>query len=160
MLFDFLEFFFHLYNLALHADVVGLRIVKPDGSLIELSEAGNQKERDMLAAAQQKVSGKDAGRIDLRVMDAEAMDFADGAFDAGPAEPELVLDGQVAGLYNAATFSAKNADGALIGERRWEPDAALGHLEATDYIGDFLRTFGARRNKATNFLIDRINLYA
>lgn len=36
---------------ALHADVVGLRIVKPDGNLIELSEAGNQKERDMLAAA-------------------------------------------------------------------------------------------------------------
>jgi phosphatidylethanolamine/phosphatidyl-N-methylethanolamine N-methyltransferase len=36
---------------------------------------------DMLAAAQQKVSGTDAGRIDLRVMDAEAMDFADGAFD-------------------------------------------------------------------------------
>lgn len=37
--------------------------------------------RDMLAAAQRKVSGKDAGRIDLRVMDAEAMEFADGAFD-------------------------------------------------------------------------------
>jgi phosphatidylethanolamine/phosphatidyl-N-methylethanolamine N-methyltransferase len=37
--------------------------------------------RDMLAAAQQKVGGKDAGRIDLRVMDAEAMDFADGTFD-------------------------------------------------------------------------------
>jgi phosphatidylethanolamine/phosphatidyl-N-methylethanolamine N-methyltransferase len=37
--------------------------------------------RDMLAAAQQKVGGNDAGRIDLRVMDAEAMDFADGAFD-------------------------------------------------------------------------------
>lgn len=37
--------------------------------------------RDMLAAAQQRVSGKDAGRIDLRVMDAEAMDFADGTFD-------------------------------------------------------------------------------
>jgi phosphatidylethanolamine/phosphatidyl-N-methylethanolamine N-methyltransferase len=36
---------------------------------------------EMLAAAQQKVSGEDAGRIDLQVMDAEAMDFADGAFD-------------------------------------------------------------------------------
>ena len=37
--------------------------------------------RDMLAAAQQKVRENDVGRIDLRVMDAEAMDFADGAFD-------------------------------------------------------------------------------
>jgi phosphatidylethanolamine/phosphatidyl-N-methylethanolamine N-methyltransferase len=37
--------------------------------------------RDMLAAAQRKVGAKDAGRIDLRVMDAEAMDFADGTFD-------------------------------------------------------------------------------
>ena len=36
---------------------------------------------DMLAAAQRKLGGADAGRIDLRVMDAEAMDFADGAFD-------------------------------------------------------------------------------
>lgn len=36
---------------------------------------------DMLAAAQRKVADKDAGRIELRVMDAEAMDFADGAFD-------------------------------------------------------------------------------
>ncbi|MGE5162086.1 MAG: class I SAM-dependent methyltransferase [Betaproteobacteria bacterium] len=36
---------------------------------------------DMLAAARRKVTGEDAGRIDLRVMDAEAMDFADGAFD-------------------------------------------------------------------------------
>ena len=36
---------------------------------------------DMLAAAQRKVSVEDARRIDLRVMDAEAMDFPDGVFD-------------------------------------------------------------------------------
>lgn len=79
----------------------------------------------------------------ILVLNAGSSSIKFRAFDAGPAEPELVLDGQVAGLYNAATFSAKNADGALIGERRWEPDAALGHLEATDYIGDFLRSHRA-----------------
>ena len=37
--------------------------------------------RDMLAAAQQRVRPVDAGRIELRAMDAEAMDFADASFD-------------------------------------------------------------------------------
>jgi phosphatidylethanolamine/phosphatidyl-N-methylethanolamine N-methyltransferase len=37
--------------------------------------------RDMLAAAQRRVRPEDAGRIELRAMDAEAMDFADASFD-------------------------------------------------------------------------------
>jgi len=37
--------------------------------------------RDMLAAAQRRIRPQDAGRIELRAMDAEAMDFADGSFD-------------------------------------------------------------------------------
>lgn len=36
---------------------------------------------DMLAAAQRKLKPEDAGRIVLRAMDAEAMDFADASFD-------------------------------------------------------------------------------
>ncbi|WP_313172641.1 acetate/propionate family kinase [Massilia oculi] len=79
----------------------------------------------------------------ILVLNAGSSSIKFRAFDAGPAEPELVLYGQVEGLYNAATFSAKNADGAPIGERRWEPDAAPGHQEATDYIGDFLRSHRA-----------------
>jgi acetate kinase len=62
------------------------------------------------------------------------------AFDAGPAEPELVLHGQVEGLYTAARFKAKDATGAAIAEHRWEPDPAFGHQGATEYIGDFLRS--------------------
>jgi len=79
----------------------------------------------------------------ILVLNAGSSSIKFRAFDAGPAEPELVLYGQVEGLYNAATFSAKNADGAPIGERRWEPDAAPGYQEATDYIGDFLRSHRA-----------------
>lgn len=37
--------------------------------------------RDMLATAQRRVRPKDAGRIDLRAMDAETMDFDDSSFD-------------------------------------------------------------------------------
>jgi len=62
------------------------------------------------------------------------------AFNASPTEPELVLYGQVEGLYHAATFSARDAGGAVIGERRWEPDSGFGHQGAIDYIGDFLRS--------------------
>jgi acetate kinase len=62
------------------------------------------------------------------------------AFDASPAEPELVLHGQVEGLYTAAHFSAKDASGTAIGEHRWDPEATVGHHEATEYIGDFLRS--------------------
>jgi phosphatidylethanolamine/phosphatidyl-N-methylethanolamine N-methyltransferase len=36
---------------------------------------------DMLAAAQRRVRPEDAARIELRAMDAEAMDFADASFD-------------------------------------------------------------------------------
>jgi phosphatidylethanolamine/phosphatidyl-N-methylethanolamine N-methyltransferase len=37
--------------------------------------------RDMLATAQSRVRPEDAGRIELRAMDAEAMDFDDASFD-------------------------------------------------------------------------------
>ena len=84
----------------------------------------------------------------ILVLNAGSSSIKFRAFDAGPAEPELVLHGQVEGLYNAAKFSAKDADGALIGERRWEADAALGHQEATDYIGDFLRSHRAEHRLA------------
>ncbi|MDY0960522.1 MULTISPECIES: acetate/propionate family kinase [Massilia] len=84
----------------------------------------------------------------ILVLNAGSSSIKFRAFDAGPPEPELVLHGQVEGLsiggkVSAATFSAKDAGGALIGERRWEPDAALGHQEATDHIGDFLRSHRA-----------------
>ncbi|MGF6273048.1 acetate kinase [Massilia sp. UYP11] len=76
----------------------------------------------------------------ILVLNAGSSSIKFRAFDARPAEPELVFQGQVEGLYDAARFSAKDAGGAVIGERRWEPDAAPGHQGATDYIGDFLRS--------------------
>ena len=49
----------------------------PDSARI----TGVDVSRDMLATAQRRVRPEDAGRIELRAMDAEAMDFADASFD-------------------------------------------------------------------------------
>jgi acetate kinase len=76
----------------------------------------------------------------ILVLNAGSSSIKFRVFDAGPAEPELVLYGQVEGLYTAAHFSVKDAGGAAIGEHRWEPDAAFGHQGATQYIGEFLRS--------------------
>ena len=76
----------------------------------------------------------------ILVLNAGSSSIKFRAFDPGPAEPALVLSGQVEGLYHAARFSAKDATGAPIGERRWEEDSGFGHQGATDYIGEFLRS--------------------
>jgi phosphatidylethanolamine/phosphatidyl-N-methylethanolamine N-methyltransferase len=56
----------------------GLTLSKyPAGSRI----TGVDVSPEMLAEARQRVRSEDANRIDLHTMDAEAMDFADGAFD-------------------------------------------------------------------------------
>ncbi|RZA28185.1 MAG: acetate kinase, partial [Lysobacteraceae bacterium] len=74
----------------------------------------------------------------ILVLNAGSSSIKFRAFDAGPAEPELLFYGQVEGLYNAARFTAKDAGGAPIGEQRWD-DASFGHEGATEYIGEFLR---------------------
>ncbi len=56
---------------ALHADIVGLRIVRPDGAVVALSEAGTQKERDMLAAARVSLGSLGVvSQVTLRVLPA------------------------------------------------------------------------------------------
>lgn len=76
----------------------------------------------------------------ILVLNAGSSSIKFRAFDAAPAEPELVLYGQVEGLYTAAHFSAKDASGAAIGEQRWEPGAGFSHQDATRHIAQFLRS--------------------
>jgi len=76
----------------------------------------------------------------ILVLNAGSSSIKFRAFDAGPAEPALVFQGQVEGLYHVARFSARNATGALIAEQRWEHDPGFGHQGATDCIGGFLRS--------------------
>jgi len=52
---------------------------------------------------------------------------------------ELLLGGQLEGLYTAPRFKAKRADGSVIEEKQWAPDEALGHDGAISHLADFLR---------------------
>lgn len=52
---------------------------------------------------------------------------------------ELLLGGQLEGLYTAPKFKAKSADGGVIGEKQWASGEALGHDGALGYLADFLR---------------------
>jgi acetate kinase len=54
---------------------------------------------------------------------------------------QLVLGGQLQGLYTAPKFQARDADGTVIGEHRWEEGPRLGHDGAIAFLTDFLRQY-------------------
>ena len=54
-------------------------------------------------------------------------------------ELELVLRGQIEGLYTAPKFTARDAAGEGIGERKWVDGTRLGHDGAMDHLIGFLR---------------------
>jgi acetate kinase len=60
-------------------------------------------------------------------------------FSVGEADLELVLRGQIEGLYTKARFLAKDANGKMVGERSWEGDAPLDHDGALDHLFGYLR---------------------
>ncbi len=77
----------------------------------------------------------------LLVLNAGSSSIKFRAFDAQPAEPALILQGQVDGLYTAsAKFRCADAQGARIGEKSWESSAQPGHHDAVETIADFLRS--------------------
>ncbi len=52
---------------------------------------------------------------------------------------DLLLGGQVEGLYTTPHFKAKDAVGAMVGERQWAANEPLGHDGAIAYLAGFLR---------------------
>ena len=52
---------------------------------------------------------------------------------------DLLLGGQIESLYTTPHFKAKDAAGAMVGERQWVADEPLGHNGAIAYLADFLR---------------------
>jgi len=62
------------------------------------------------------------------------------------ADDQLALNvrGQVEGLYTAPKFSAKDAAGAVAGERSWDSGTRLGHDGAIEYLTEFLRAGGTK----------------
>lgn len=74
----------------------------------------------------------------ILVLNAGSSSIKFRAFEA--ASTELVMSGQAEGLYTAPSFTAKDAEGDPIGEKRWDEGAAIGHQGAIEYIGQFLRS--------------------
>ena len=52
---------------------------------------------------------------------------------------DLLLGGQIEGLYTTPRFKAKDAAGAVVGERQWTADEPLGHDGAVTHLAGFLR---------------------
>lgn len=73
------------------------------------------------------------------VLNAGSSSIKFSIFAIEDSELELVLRGQVEGLYNNARFLAKDGSGALVAEHAWDGDAPLGHDGALDYLLGYLR---------------------
>src|SRR5262245_18720572 len=58
--------------------------------------------------------------------------------DAEPPEP--VLRGQVEALSSRPRFVALDAKGRIIGEKKWQGGAALGHAGAIEFLFDWGRS--------------------
>ena len=52
---------------------------------------------------------------------------------------DLLLGGQIEGLYSAPRFKARDAAGAVVGERQWADGEPLGHDGAIAHLAGFLR---------------------
>jgi acetate kinase len=81
----------------------------------------------------------------ILVLNAGSSSIKFRAFDAHREEPELVLYGQVEGLYTAPRFTASDHAGTQIGQKTWDGSEGaasgrqFGHQEAIEYLPDFLR---------------------
>jgi len=59
---------------------------------------------------------------------------------------DLLLGGQIEGLYTTPRFKARDAAGAVVGERQWAAGEPFGHDGAITYLAGFLREqLGAHR---------------
>lgn len=76
----------------------------------------------------------------ILVLNAGSSSIKFRAFDAHREEPELVLYGQVEGLYTTPRFTASDRAGAQLGQQTWDKEGAgFGHQQAIEHIADFLR---------------------
>ena len=75
----------------------------------------------------------------IAVLNAGSSSIKFSLFVAGTDGPTAAVRGQVEGLYTAPRFVAKDATGAVIGEKSWGEGAALGHAGALKHLVAFLR---------------------
>jgi acetate kinase len=75
----------------------------------------------------------------ILVLNAGSSSIKFSLFLAQADELELLLRGQLEGLYTAPRFAARDAAGASLGAREWDRGTRLGHDGAVDHLIGFLR---------------------
>ena len=73
------------------------------------------------------------------VLNAGSSSIKFSIFAAADADLELVLRGQIEGLYTKARFLARDGSGTLVAERSWDAEHPLGHDGALDHLFGYLR---------------------
>ena len=75
----------------------------------------------------------------ILVLNAGSSSIKFSLFLAQTGELELLLRGQLEGLYTEPRFAAKDAAGASLGAREWDQGTRLGHDGAVEHLIGFLR---------------------
>jgi acetate kinase len=75
----------------------------------------------------------------IAVLNAGSSSFKFSLFVQNADGPIVVARGQAEALYTSPRFVAKDATGAVIGEKSWGEGVALGHAGALDHLVAFLR---------------------
>jgi len=75
----------------------------------------------------------------ILVLNAGSSSIKFSAFAERGTELDLIVRGQVEGIFTAPRFKAVDAHGTELGAKAWGEGAELGHAGAIGYIADFLR---------------------
>ena len=75
----------------------------------------------------------------ILVLNAGSSSIKFSLFDAGSQSLQLLMRGQVEGLYTSPRFVAKDAQGAEIGAKAWGDNVELGHGGAVAHLIAFMR---------------------
>ena len=73
------------------------------------------------------------------VLNAGSSSIKFSIFAAADADLELVLRGQIEGLYTKARFLARDGSGTVVAEHSWDAEHPLGHDGALDHLFGYLR---------------------
>src|SRR3954469_17952806 len=76
----------------------------------------------------------------ILVLNAGSSSIKFSVFVEHSADLDLLMRGQIEGLYTSPKFSATDSDGAALGPRQWDAGTNLGHGGAIEYLIEFLRS--------------------
>lgn len=79
----------------------------------------------------------------ILVLNAGSSSIKFSAFRTDAKQLDLLMRGQVEGLYTAPRFNATDGQGVALAGQTWPPGTELGHAGAVAFLADFLRGHGA-----------------